>query len=315
MANTHVKHHDYHLVDPSPWPVLAAVSAFMTALGAIAWMRTHVDGSGVLGIKGPWLFAIGAVALVACAWSWWLDVIREADKGDQTPVVQLSLRYGMILFIASEVMFFVAWFWAYFDSALFPAGVHELMNNTGHLVGLTSRNEVYGGHWPPAATETAASVPGFFKHTFDPWGLPLVNTLILLTSGCTVTWAHHALLKNDRRGLVIGLVLTVLLGIAFTICQAIEYSHAGFSYAGHSYGSTFFMATGFHGAHVIIGTMFLTVCLIRAINGAFTPKQHFGFEAAAWYWHFVDVVWLFLFACIYVWGAGAIADHAAAVAH
>jgi cytochrome c oxidase subunit III len=315
MANTHVKHHDYHLVDPSPWPVLAAVSAFMTALGAIAWMRTHVDGSGVLGIKGPWLFAIGAVALVACAWSWWLDVIREADKGDQTPVVQLSLRYGMILFIASEVMFFVAWFWAYFDSALFPAGVHELMNNTGHLVGLTSRNEVYGGHWPPAATETAASVPGFFKHTFDPWGLPLVNTLILLTSGCTVTWAHHALLKNDRRGLVIGLVLTVLLGIAFTVCQAIEYSHAGFSYAGHSYGSTFFMATGFHGAHVIIGTMFLTVCLIRAINGAFTPKQHFGFEAAAWYWHFVDVVWLFLFACIYVWGAGAIADHAAAVAH
>ena len=315
MANTHVKHHDYHLVDPSPWPVLAAVSAFMTALGAIAWMRTHVDGSGVLGIKGPWLFAIGAVALVACAWSWWLDVIREADKGDQTPVVQLSLRYGMILFIASEVMFFVAWFWAYFDSALFPAGVHELMNNTGHLVGLTSRNEVYGGHWPPAATETAASVPGFFKHTFDPWGLPLVNTLILLTSGCTVTWAHHALLKNDRRGLVIGLVLTVLLGIAFTICQAIEYSHAGFSYAGHSYGSTFFMATGFHGAHVIIGTIFLTVCLIRAINGAFTPKQHFGFEAAAWYWHFVDVVWLFLFACIYVWGAGAIADHAAAVAH
>jgi cytochrome c oxidase subunit 3 len=315
MANTHVKHHDYHLVDPSPWPVLAAVSAFITALGAIAWMRTHVDGSGVLGIKGPWLFAIGAVALVACAWSWWLDVIREADKGDQTPVVQLSLRYGMILFIASEVMFFVAWFWAYFDSALFPAGVHELMNNTGHLVGLTSRNEVYGGHWPPAATETAASVPGFFKHTFDPWGLPLVNTLILLTSGCTVTWAHHALLKNDRRGLVIGLVLTVLLGIAFTICQAIEYSHAGFSYAGHSYGSTFFMATGFHGAHVIIGTIFLTVCLIRAINGAFTPKQHFGFEAAAWYWHFVDVVWLFLFACIYIWGAGAIADHAAAVAH
>ena len=183
MANTHVKHHDYHLVDPSPWPVLAAVSAFITALGAIAWMRTHVDGSGVLGIKGPWLFAIGAVALVACAWSWWLDVIREADKGDQTPVVQLSLRYGMILFIASEVMFFVAWFWAYFDSALFPAGVHELMNNTGHLVGLTSRNEVYGGHWPPAATETAASVPGFFKHTFDPWGLPLLNTLILLTSG------------------------------------------------------------------------------------------------------------------------------------
>jgi len=213
------------------------------------------------------------------------------------------------------VMFFVAWFWAYFDSALLPGDVHELMNNTGHLVGLTARNELYGGHWPPAAAETAATIPGFFKHTFDPWELPLVNTLILLTSGCTVTWAHHSLLKNDRRGLVIGLVLTVLLGMTFTVLQAIEYSHAGFSFAGHTYGSTFFMATGFHGAHVIIGTIFLAVCLVRAAKGAFTPKQHFGFEAAAWYWHFVDVVWLFLFACIYVWGAGAIAENAAAVAH
>ena len=166
--------------------------------------------------RGPGYSPLALWRSIACAWSWWLDVIREANKGDQTPVVQLSLRYGMILFIASEVMFFVAWFWAYFDSALFPAGVHELMNNTGHLVGLTSRNEVYGGHWPPAAAETAATIPGFFKHTFDPWGLPLVNTLILLTSGCTVTWAHHSLLKNDRRGLVIGLVLTVLLGMTFT---------------------------------------------------------------------------------------------------
>ena len=305
MADTHVKHHDYHLVNPSPWPLLASAAALITAIGAIAWMRTHVDGEGVLGIKGWYLFAIGATALVASAWAWWLDIIREANEGYQTPVVQLHLRYGMIMFIASEAMFFVAWFWAYFDSALFPAGVHELMNNAGHLVGLTSRDELYGGKWPPAAVaETAAAIPGYFKHTFNPWGLPLVNTLILLTSGCTVTWAHHSLLKNDRRGLVIGLLLTVLLGITFTICQAIEYSHAGFSFAGHSYGSTFFMATGFHGAHVIMGTIFLFVCLVRAIRGAFTPKQHFGFEAAAWYWHFVDVIWLFLFACIYVWGAG-----------
>jgi cytochrome c oxidase subunit 3 len=184
------------------------------------------------------------------------------------------------------------------------------MNNAGQMVGMTTRNELYGGHWPPAPAETAAVIPGFFKHTFNPWGLPLVNTLILLTSGCTVTWAHHSLLKNDRRGLVIGLILTVLLGLTFTACQAIEYSHAGFSYAGHSYGSTFFMATGFHGAHVIIGTIFLLVCLIRALRGAFTPQQHFGFEAAAWYWHFVDVVWLFLFACIYVWGAGPLAPGA-----
>jgi cytochrome c oxidase subunit III len=313
MADSHAKHHDYHLVDPSPWPVLAAIATFMVAIGAIAWMRTNVDGEGVLGIKGPWLFATGISFLLACAFMWWRDVISEAHKGDHTPVVQMHLRYGMILFIASEVMFFVAWFWAYFDSALFPAGVHDLLNNAGRLVGLTSRNEVFGGVWPPVPVDaTAATIPGSFKHTFDPWGLPLVNTLILLTSGCTVTWAHHALLKNDRRGLVIGLLLTVILGILFTVCQAIEYSHAGFTYAGHSYGSTFFMATGFHGAHVIIGTIFLAVCLLRAMKGHFTPKQHFGFEAAAWYWHFVDVVWLFLFACIYVWGAGAVGEHAAA---
>ena len=315
MADAHAKNHDYHLVDPSPWPVLAATSVFAMAIGLIALMRTHIDGSGIFGITGPWLFAAGFAAVALCAWRWWADVIKEAHKGDHTPVVQLHLRYGMILFIASEVMFFVAWFWSYFDSALFPAGVHELANNPGRLVGLTSRNEVYGGVWPPVPVDaTAAAIPGYFKHTFDPWSLPLVNTLILLTSGCTVTWAHHALLKNDRRGLAIGLILTVLLGATFTALQAIEYSHAGFSYAGHSYGSTFFMATGFHGAHVIIGTIFLLVCLIRALKGHFTPQQHFGFEAAAWYWHFVDVVWLFLFACIYVWGAGAGGEHAAAAA-
>ncbi|PPC86311.1 MAG: cytochrome c oxidase subunit 3 [Hyphomicrobium sp.] len=306
MSDSHTKEHDYHLVDPSPWPLVASIFAFIGALGSIAWMRTHVDGEGVFGITGPWVFAVGIAGLIATAWLWWRDVIREAHRGDHTPVVQLHLRYGMILFIASEVMFFVAWFWAYFDSALFPSGVHELLNNAGQLVGLTTRNEVYGGQWPPIPVEaTATAIPGNFQSTFDPWGLPLVNTLILLLSGCTVTWAHHALLQNDRRGLTIGLALTVLLGMIFTVLQVVEYSHAGFSYAGHSYGSTFFMATGFHGAHVVIGTIFLAVCLFRAMKGHFTPRQHFGFEAAAWYWHFVDVVWLFLFACIYVWGAGA----------
>ena len=313
MADSHTKEHDYHLVDPSPWPLFASIAAFAMAIGAIAWMRTHVDGEGVFGITGPWLFAASMAALIAIVWLWWRDVIREANKGDHTPVVQLHLRYGMLLFIASEVMFFVAWFWAYFDSALFPAGVHELLNNAGQLVGLTSRNELYGGVWPPVPVEvTSAATAGNFAHTFDPWGLPLVNTLILLLSGCTVTWAHHALLQNDRRGLTIGLAITVALGMLFSVLQAIEYSHAGFSYAGHSYGSTFFMATGFHGAHVIIGTIFLAVCLVRALRGSFTPQQHFGFEAAAWYWHFVDVVWLFLFACIYVWGAGAGGEVAAA---
>ena len=312
MAQAHGNQHDYHLLDPSPWPILGSIAAFLTAVGAIIWMRSLGEGAtGLFGIQGPWVFALGFLGLVTTAFMWWRDVIAEAHGGYHTPVVQLHLRYGFILFIASEVMFFVAWFWAYFDFALFPADVRTL-DNMSEAVGMVQRNELFGGTWPPAPVEateavipaTGAPAEGFFKGTFDPWGIPLVNTLILLSSGCTVTWAHHALLKNDRRGLVLGLVATVLLGMLFTALQAYEYVHAGFSYAGHGYGSTFFMATGFHGAHVIIGTIFLFVCLLRAAKGHFTPKQHFGFEAAAWYWHFVDVVWLFLFAAIYVWGAG-----------
>ncbi len=313
MAQAHAKHHDYHLVDPSPWPIVASLGALCTAVGLVIWMRSMGEGAeGLFGVKGPWVFAIGVACLMATAFMWWRDVIIEAHKGDHTPVVQLHLRYGMILFIASEVMFFLAWFWAYFDASLFPGDLRHIAN-VNEAVGMVQRNALLGGHWPPVPVEgteatlpsTGAPINGFFKGTFDPWGIPLVNTLILLSSGCTVTWAHHALLKNDRRGLVIGLVLTVILGMIFTALQAFEYHHAAFSYGGHIYGSTFFMATGFHGAHVIIGTIFLLVCLLRAIAGHFTPKQHFGFEAAAWYWHFVDVVWLFLFACIYVWGAGA----------
>jgi cytochrome c oxidase subunit 3 len=300
MAEAHAKHHDYHLVDPSPWPAIGAVSAFALALGAIAYMH---------GATPLWLIP-GFLGIFYTMFSWWSDVIRESAVY-HTRVVQLHLRYGMILFIASEVMFFVAWFWAYFDVSLFPAAVHELLNST-HVVGMTTRDALTGGHWPPAAVDgtgvmipaSGTPTPGIFQHTFDPWHIPLLNTLILLTSGVTVTWAHHALLHGNRRSLIIGLVLTVLLGLTFTGFQAYEYMEAAFSYAGHIYGSTFFMATGFHGAHVIIGTIFLLVCLFRALGGAFTPKHHFGFEAAAWYWHFVDVVWLFLFACIYVWGAG-----------
>ncbi len=302
MASTPTKpEHDYHLVDPSPWPLLSSLGALIMAVGAICWMRS-VQGEVLFGVKGPWLFYVGAMAVVACAFFWWRDVIRESHKGDHTPVVQIHLRYGMILFIASEVMFFVAWFWAYFDASLFPSGVYTLQNNTAQI-GLTGRNEVLGGQWPPVPNEA-------FKHTFSPWGLPLVNTLILLLSGVTVTWAHHAMLKNDRRGLIAGLTCTVLLGAMFSYFQYVEYSHAAFNFSGHIYGATFFMATGFHGAHVLIGTIFLAVCLFRALAGHFTVQKHFGFEAAAWYWHFVDVVWLFLFACIYVWGAGkAVAGH------
>ncbi|MEZ5924477.1 MAG: cytochrome c oxidase subunit 3 [Hyphomicrobiaceae bacterium] len=288
MAEAHAKHHDYHLVDPSPWPLTGSISAFALAVGAIAWMKTAAGGLAIgnLVLSGPYLFFAGLIGVLFTMFFWWRDVIKEAHKGDHTPVVQLHFRYGMLLFIASEVMFFVAWFWGYFDAALFP-GDPDMVDRTA----------LTGGVWPPIASE-------HFQHTFDPWSLPLVNTLILLTSGATVTWAHHALLENNRAGLIWGLVLTVVLGASFTVLQAIEYAEAAFSFPGHIYGSTFFMATGFHGFHVIVGTLFLIVCLFRALAGHFTPKQHFGFEAAAWYWHFVDVVWLFLFACIYVWGAG-----------
>src|SRR6266849_2370502 len=268
MADAHPKHHDYHLVDPSPWPVVGSISAFIMAVGAVTWMH-HMFA------PAPIIFGVGTIGVLYTMASWWGDVIREAQyKGDHTRVVQISHRYGMILFIASEVMFFVAWFWAFFNSSLFR------------------------GVWPPKGIET-----------FDPWHLPLLNTLLLLTSGTTVTWAHHALLENDRQGLKWGLILTIVLGLMFTSVQAYEYMHAAFTFKGNIYGATFFMATGFHGAHVIIGTTFLIVCLIRTYLGHFTPTQHLGFEFCAWYWHFVDVVWLFLFACIYVWGSGA---HAAA---
>ncbi|MEZ5774526.1 MAG: cytochrome c oxidase subunit 3 [Hyphomicrobiaceae bacterium] len=291
MADAHAKHHDYHLVNPSPWPLVGSIGAFTLAFGAIQFFISHKAGE-----PQYWYLAPGFAIVLLTMYLWWRDVVKEAHGGDHTPVVQLHLRYGMLLFIASEVMFFVAWFWAYFDAALYPGQTWTLPNSQ-EVIGLIERRDLTGGHWPPIASEN-------FQHTFDPWKLPLINTLILLTSGTTVTWAHHALLEGNRRGLVWGLVLTILLGLSFTALQAIEYGEAAFSYSGHIYGATFFMATGFHGAHVIIGTLFLIVCLFRALAGHFTPKQHFGFEAAAWYWHFVDVVWLFLFACIYVWGKG-----------
>jgi len=306
MADAHHgKEHDFHLVPASPWPLMGAVGAFVLAIGAINYFASFKANTPHL-----WYVVPGIALVLLTMIVWWRDVISEANGGDHTAVVQLHLRYGMLLFIASEVMFFVAWFWGYFNAAFYAADVHPLLAHitgadgkttleaTGNIIGLVQRNEFLGGKWPPVPND-------IFKHTFNPWGLPLVNTLILLTSGTTVTAAHHALLENNRKGLIWGLAATVVLGLLFTTCQAWEYMHAGFPFGGHLYGSVFFMATGFHGFHVIIGTIFLAVCLYRAMNGAFSPKQHFGFEAAAWYWHFVDVVWLFLFAAIYVWGAGA----------
>jgi len=273
MAEAHAKHHDYHLVEPSPWPVVVSGFAFVLAVGAVFWMHGQLTSLVMIA---------GLLGVIYTMVVWWRDIIREGQKGDHTQVVQLHLRYGMILFIASEVMFFVAWFWAFFDASLFA----------GEAVNFT-RDEFTGGHWPPKGIET-----------FNPWHLPLLNTLILLTSGTTLTWAHHALVHGDRQSVKWGLWLTVGLGVLFSMLQAFEYSHAEFAFSGNIYGATFFMATGFHGFHVIVGTIFLAVCLYRVYIGHFTPERHFGFEAAAWYWHFVDVVWLFLFTFIYVWGGG-----------
>ena len=270
------KNHDYHMVEPSPWPFVGSVSVLIMAIGGVMWM--HFDT--------PWLFFVGLVGVLYTMYAWWADVIKEANNGvDHTPVVQMHHRYGMLLFIASEVMVFFGFFWAYFDGFFRLDDVEQY-----------ARVAATGGIWPLTGIEL-----------FDPFHLPLFNTLILLTSGTTVTWAHHALLENDRQGLRWGLVLTVALGLLFTATQLLEYSEAGFGFAGSMYGATFFMATGLHGFHVFIGTVFLAVCLIRAERGDFTPERHLGFEFAAWYWHFVDVVWLFLFASIYIWGSWGVA--------
>ena len=259
----------YHLVDPSPWPICGALGGGILVFGIV----TAAKGSGYIPL------IVGVVLTLGVMMMWWRDVWKEsATVGLHSPVVRIGLRYGMTLFIASEVMFFVGFFWAYFHFALYPQ----------HVLG-TSTPE-----WPPVGV-----------HTFNPFQLPLLNTLILLLSGTTVTWAHYALIQRDRTHLVMALGLTILLGLSFTTFQALEYSEAPFKFDGGGvYPSTFFLATGFHGFHVIVGTLFLAICWIRAKGDEFTPEKHFGFEAAAWYWHFVDVVWLFLFVAIYLWGAG-----------
>jgi cytochrome c oxidase subunit 3 len=264
------KNHDYHILKPSIWPFLGALGGFVMLFGFVLWMHD----------SGPWVALMGLALVLYVMFAWWSDVVHESQIGDHTPVVRLGLRYGFIMFIMSEVMFFSAWFWSFFKHALYP-------------IDPSGMSPAVDGPWPPAGIET-----------FDPWHLPLINTLILLCSGAAATWAHHALVhENNRKDLVNGLILAIVLGILFTGFQAYEYSHAAFGFSGNIYGANFFMATGFHGAHVIIGTIFLAVCLIRALKGHFTPEKHIGFEAAAWYWHFVDVVWLFLFAAVYVWGA------------
>ena len=285
--------HDYHLINPSPWPLVSSMAALVWCFGMVIFFKglTPADsGAAFFLAKGAWpILAFGILFASYAMFAWWKDVTAESRAGDHTPVVQIGLRYGMIMFIMQEAMFFVGWFWMFFELGLF----HKL--RAGWDSSVIENPEA----WEKSLTGGL--------HTVDPWNLPLINTLVLLLSGTTVTWAHHALIHGNRKEAKWGLGLTVLLGIAFTALQALEYfelfTHrdAGEPWFDvNAYGSIFIFATGFHGFHVLIGTIFLLVCWGRLMSGGMTAKKHFGFEAAAWYWHFVDVVWIFLFAFVYV---------------
>ena len=248
----HEKNHDYHILNPSWWPFLGALFGFVMLFGAVLMISPQASSNQ------PWMFLIGLVGVLYVMFGWWSDTVSENHAGDHTPVVRIGMRYGFIMLIMSEVMFFSAWFWSFFKHAMYPMG---------------EMSPLVDGVWPPAGIET-----------FDPWHLPLINTLILLCSGAAATWSHHALVhENNRSDMKCGLILAVALGLLFTVFQVYEYSHAAFGFSGNIYGANFFMATGFHGAHVVIGTIFLFVCYLRTVRGHFTPDNHIGLEAAAWY--------------------------------
>nr|ADA69745.1 cytochrome c oxidase subunit III [Armadillidium vulgare] len=255
--------HPFHLVDPSPWPLTSSMGAFLLTSGLVKWFHFYsID-----------LFMMGILSIIFSMVQWWRDVVREGTyQGLHTTKVQVGLQWGMVLFIVSEVLFFFSFFWAFFHSSLSPSS--EL-----------------GSVWPPVGIQP-----------FNPFNIPLLNTAILLASGATVTWAHHSLTHAEYSEAVVSLFVTIFLGVYFTTLQAFEYMEASFTIADSIYGSTFFVATGFHGLHVLIGTTFLLICFIRLTKAHFSSTHHFGFEAAAWYWHFVDVVWLFLYISIYWWG-------------
>nr|YP_008757773.1 cytochrome c oxidase subunit III [Leptidea morsei]AFP58823.1 cytochrome c oxidase subunit III [Leptidea morsei] len=262
MSNN-LNNHPYHLVDYSPWPLTGAIGTMTLVTGLVKWFHNFNFN----------LILLGYFIIILTMFQWWRDISREGTfQGKHTILVSKGLRWGMILFIVSEFFFFISFFWAFFHSSLSP-------------------NVEIGISWPPMSI-----IP------FNPFQIPLLNTIILITSGLTVTWAHHAIMNNNFNQTTQGLFFTIILGIYFSLLQAYEYFEAPFSISDSIYGSTFFMATGFHGIHVIIGTIFLSICLIRHLNFHFSSNHHFGFEAAAWYWHFVDVIWLFLYITIYWWG-------------
>nr|YP_010586555.1 cytochrome c oxidase subunit III [Rhyacophila quadrifida]UZZ44369.1 cytochrome c oxidase subunit III [Rhyacophila quadrifida] len=262
MSNTH--NHPFHLVDYSPWPLTGSLGALSLTSGMVMWF--HSSNSNLL--------IMGLIITLLTMIQWWRDISRESTlQGKHTLVVTLGMRWGMILFIVSEIFFFISFFWAFFHSSLSP-------------------NPEIGSIWPPQSIQS-----------FNPFQIPLLNTCILLSSGISVTWSHHSLMNNNFSQTTQSLMITIILAIYFTLLQYYEYTEAPFSIADSIYGSTFFMATGFHGLHVIIGSLFLTVCLMRHLKFHFNSSHHFGFEAAAWYWHFVDVVWLFLYISMYWWSS------------
>nr|ASV72593.1 cytochrome oxidase subunit 3 [Bathynella cf. rufa JHS-2017] len=255
--------HPYHLVDKSPWPVLAAFSAFIIASGLISWFHN----------QNKLILIISLMTTLYISMQWWRDIIRESTmQGLHTLYVIKSMKIGMLLFILSEIMFFFSFFWAFFHSSMSP-------------------NIELGGYWPPIGITS-----------FNPMEIPLLNTIVLLSSGASLTWAHHEMMNSEKSNSLLAMIITIILGSLFTLLQAMEYYEASFCINDSIYGTTFFMATGFHGLHVIIGTTFIIVCTFRMYFYQFSYLHHVGFEAAAWYWHFVDVVWLFLYISIYWWG-------------
>lgn len=265
MFNKIKTKHIWHLVDPSPWPLMASIGAFCITTGVVLYMHNYIEGFMML--------KFGLFLILFIMYIWWRDVIREATFEEQHNIaVQRGLRLGMILFIISEIMFFFAFFWAFFHSSLAP---------TFNI----------GGIWPPEAITT-----------IKVSGIPLTNTIFLLSSGVTVTWAHHAIRIRSKKHTIIGLICTIILATLFTFLQSYEYFNAPFTISDGIYGSCFYMTTGFHGFHVFIGTCCLIVSLMRVTFNHFTNTHHFGFESSIWYWHFVDVVWLFLFIFVYWWG-------------
>nr|YP_009773426.1 cytochrome c oxidase subunit III [Chiton albolineatus]QIZ12639.1 cytochrome c oxidase subunit III [Chiton albolineatus] len=254
----------FHLVEFSPWPLLGSMGAFCLTTGLAGWFHGYSMN----------LYILGLILIIMTMFQWWRDVIRESTfQGYHTSKVTQGLRWGMILFITSEILFFFAFFWAYFHSSLAPTSD----------IGMT---------WPPMGITP-----------LNPFQVPLLNTAVLLASGVSVTWAHHSLMESNRNKTIQALSVTIILGIYFTFLQAGEYMETSFTIADSCYGATFFVATGFHGLHVLIGSSFLLVILMRSFKFHFSKNHHFGFEAAAWYWHFVDVVWLFLYISIYWWGS------------